>query len=128
MKNVDEIISGLSPELQKRISERTKELIGQEMALRHLREARQLTQLSIGKILGIGQDGVSRLEKRSDMLISTLESYVKAMGGSLKLVAEFPDGSAVINSNMGLSALSEAPKRNRKRSPRKGLQLARAAE
>ncbi len=46
--------------------------------------------------LGIGQEGVSRLEKRSDLLISTLRSYVEAMGGSLSLVAEFPERQPVI--------------------------------
>jgi len=70
------------------------------MALRHVRKARQLTQEQVAKTLKIGQDSVSRLECRSDLLISTLQSYIEAMGGSLKLVVEFPDGRAVL-SNLG---------------------------
>jgi len=41
--------------------------------------------------LGVGQDTISRIERRSDMLLSTLRRYVEAMGGKLQLVAEFPN-------------------------------------
>jgi hypothetical protein len=54
-----------------------------------------LTQARVGKALNIGQDGVSRLEQRSDLLISTLRSYVEAMGGDLQLIASFPDRPAI---------------------------------
>ena len=54
-------------------------------------EARQLTQVSVARQLGIGQDGVSRLEQRSDLLLSTLRRTVEAMGGNLTLIATFPD-------------------------------------
>ena len=52
--------------------------------------------LGLAKQLGISQDGVSRLEKRSDLLLSTLRNYVEAMGGNLRLVAEFPDQPPVL--------------------------------
>ena len=61
------------------------------MTLRELREARRLTQVSVARELGIGQDAVSRLEQRSDLLLSTLRKTVEAMGGSLLLIARFPD-------------------------------------
>jgi transcriptional regulator with XRE-family HTH domain len=67
------------------------------MALQHVRKALDLTQEQMAKLLGIGQDSVSRIESRSDMLISTLQSYVEAMGGSLKVTAEFPDGRVVLS-------------------------------
>ncbi len=54
--------------------------------------------------LGIGQDGISRLEKRSDLLISTLRGYVEAMGGKLRLVAEFPNRPPIMLS--GLAAVA----------------------
>ena len=54
-----------------------------------------MTQAHVGKALKIGQDGVSRLEQRSDLLISTLRNYVEAMGGNLQLIASFPDRPAV---------------------------------
>jgi len=65
-----------------------------------LRRARKLTQVRIAKKLGISQDGVSRLEKRSDLLLSTLRKTVSAMGGTLSLVAEFPDRQPVILSGI----------------------------
>ena len=66
------------------------------MSLREVRHAHRLTQERVAEALGIGQDQVSRLEQRSDFLISTLRSYIEAMGGSLSLVAEFPNRKPVI--------------------------------
>ncbi len=66
------------------------------MTLRELRRARKLTQVRMAKELGVTQDSVSRLEKRSDLLLSTLRKTVQAMGGSLSLVAEFPDRPPVV--------------------------------
>ena len=67
------------------------ELIAEEMSLRELRKARRLTQAHLASELGISQDGISRLEQRSDLLLSTLRKTVEAMGGSLSLIARFPD-------------------------------------
>ena len=72
------------------------QLIAEEMTLRELRHARKLTQVRMAKTLGITQDSVSRLEKRSDLLLSTLRKTVEAMGGNLSLVAEFPDREPVV--------------------------------
>ena len=69
---------------------RAAELLAEEMTLCELRKARKLTQVRVAKKLRITQDSVSRLEKRSDLLLSTLRKTVKAMGGNLSLVAEFP--------------------------------------
>jgi transcriptional regulator with XRE-family HTH domain len=77
------------------------------MTLRELRRARKLTQVRMAKKLGISQDGVSRLEKRSDLLLSTLCKTVKAMGGSLSLVAQFPDRPPVVLS--GIAAEDQRP-------------------
>jgi DNA-binding XRE family transcriptional regulator len=81
---------------RKKIEARSAALIAEEMALRELRIAHHRTQASMAKQLGISQDGVSRLEKRSDLLLSTLRNYVEAMGGNLHLVAEFPDQPPVM--------------------------------
>ena len=81
---------------RKKIEARVAELVAEEMALRELRKAHHRTQASMSKQLGISQDGVSRLEKRSDLLLSTLRNYVEAMGGHLRLVAEFPDQPPVM--------------------------------
>lgn len=66
------------------------------MTLRELRQARKLTQVRMAKVPGISRDSVSRLEKRSDLLLSTLQKTVKALGGKLTLVAEFPDRPPVV--------------------------------
>ena len=95
-KDLDEIMRDFSPERRERIEKRAKELIDEHMTLQDIRKARQLTQEHMAQILGIGQDSVSRLEKRTDLHLSTLNNYINAMGGSLKLIAEFPDRSPVI--------------------------------
>jgi Helix-turn-helix domain len=75
---------------------RAATLIAEERSLQDLRRAHQLTQNKMAEVLGVGQDSVSRLEQRSDLLVSTLRNYVEAMGGKLSLLAEFPDKEPVI--------------------------------
>ncbi len=98
--NVNDIIGKLSPTQRKKVEARADELIAEEMTLRELRQARKLTQVRLAKKLGITQDSVSRLEKRSDLLLSTLRKTVEAMGGRLSLVAEFPDRAPVVLSGI----------------------------
>jgi transcriptional regulator with XRE-family HTH domain len=98
MRNLDQIVASLPALRRAKVTARTRALIAEEMALRHLREAHHLTQEVMAELLHIDQAGVSKIERRSDMLLSTLRSYVKAMGGSLRLVAEFPDGVAELSS------------------------------
>jgi|SRR5664280_819351 DNA-binding XRE family transcriptional regulator len=86
-----EVMAGLSPEMRTRVESRTQELIEEEMTLRDLRSVQHLTQKSMAEILGVEQDSVSRMERRADMLLSTMSSYVEAMGGKLCLIAEFPN-------------------------------------
>jgi DNA-binding XRE family transcriptional regulator len=90
-KNIEVFFKQLPAARRKKIEARAAQLMAEEMTLRQLRQARKLTQQKIAKHLGIGQEGVSKLEQRSDLLISTLRSCVKSMGGDLHLVAEFPD-------------------------------------
>jgi DNA-binding Xre family transcriptional regulator len=98
--NVDDKITKLSPTKRRKVEARAVELIAEEMTLRELRHARKLTQVRIAKKRGITQDSVSRLEKRSDVLLSTLRKTVEAMGGNLSLVAEFPDRAPVVLSGI----------------------------
>ena len=91
-------------------------MIEEELTLRDLRKAHAFTQERVAQALNISQDGVSRIEKRSDFLLSTLRSYVEAMGGSLRLVAEFPDREPVsITAFDSLSQQDHAPPRKRRR-------------
>jgi transcriptional regulator with XRE-family HTH domain len=70
------------------------------MTRQELRRARRLTQVEVAKNLRMTQDAVSRLEKRTDILISTLSRYIEAMGGKLSLVAKFPDRDPVVLSGI----------------------------
>ena len=94
--NVNDKLKKRSPSQRKKVEARAAELLAEEMTLRDLRKARALTQARMAEELGITQDGVSRLEKRSDLLLSTLRKSVEAMGGRLSLVAEFPDRAPVM--------------------------------
>ena len=89
--SLDEMLATLDPERRRAIEGRAADLIAEEMTLRELRKARKLTQASVARELGISQDAVSRLEQRSDVLLSTLRRTVEAMGGNLSLIARFPD-------------------------------------
>src|ERR1035437_5297839 len=79
-------MKGFSASRRRKIEARTAELIKEQMTLRELRRARKLTQARVAKELGITQHSVSRLEQRSDLLLSSLRKTVKAMGGNLSLV------------------------------------------
>lgn len=103
----------LSEERQAKISARAATLIEQELTLADLRRARRLTQSRIAKLLNIEQDGVSRMERRADMLLSTMASYIQAMGGKLRLLVEFPDREPVKVRLSDLSS-SEAVKKSKK--------------
>ena len=89
-------IKGLGRTRRKRVEARAASLIAEEMTLQQLQQARKLTQVRMAKVLGISQDGVARLEKRCDLLLSTLRKNVEAMGGNLSLVTEFPDREPVV--------------------------------
>src|SRR6476620_1325834 len=98
--NVDDKIRKLGAAQRRRVEARAAQLIAEEMTLRELRKARKLTQVRMARSLGITQDSVSRLEKRSDLLLSMLRKTVEAMGSSLSLVAEFPDRAPVVLSGI----------------------------
>jgi DNA-binding XRE family transcriptional regulator len=95
MKTLDELRKGLSPERRRKIDARTAEIIAEHLTLQELRKARNKTQAQVAETLGITQDQVSRLEQRTDLLISTLRKYIEGMGGRLSLVAEFPNKAPV---------------------------------
>ena len=100
-----EKIDALPEDRRKRVEELADALIAEEMTLRDLRKARNQTQARVAQTLGINQENVSRIEQRSDLLISTLSGYVEAMGGKLHLVAEFPDRPPIALT--GIAALDE---------------------
>ena len=120
MVSLDQIMKEMSPARRRRIEVRTAQLIAEEMTLRELRKARKLTQVRVAKALHISQDGVSRLEQRTDLLLSTLRKSIQAMGGKLSLVAEFPDREPVKLSGI---AETETETPRARRSPRRALPI-----
>jgi len=86
----------MSPEARAKAGEQTRQLL-QEMPLQRLRQARKMSQEQMATNLHTRQSNVSRIEKRTDMYISTLRSVIKAMGGDLEIAAHFPDGNVRIN-------------------------------
>jgi DNA-binding XRE family transcriptional regulator len=87
-RKLDEVIAALPQERQRRVEARAMELA----TLKDLRQAAQQTQEQLAAALGVGQDTISRLEKRSDMLLSTLRHYVESMGASLNWWPSFRTG------------------------------------
>ena len=105
MTTLDERMERIPRARRERIEDRARSLIAEEMSLRDLRKARRQTQARVAETLGINQENVSRIEQRSDLLLSTLSGYVGAMGGRLSLVAEFPDRPPIVVA--GIAALGD---------------------
>jgi DNA-binding XRE family transcriptional regulator len=95
-RNFRELEAKMSPESRTRSEAKAKKMLA-EMPLDELREARAMTQVHLAKILGVNQAAVSKIERRADMYVSTLQDFVKAMGGELKITARFPEGTVEIN-------------------------------
>jgi transcriptional regulator with XRE-family HTH domain len=93
---LDEFMKDFTPKERAKVRARTAELIERELTLRDLRQAEHLTQEHMAELMGVEQENVSRLERRTDLLLSTLSSYVAAMGGKLRLIAEFPNREPVV--------------------------------
>ena len=91
-KKLDDVMAALPAGRRAKIKRRAQELA----SLKDLRQAVEKTQVDLAEALGVGQDTISRLEQRSDMLLSTLRRYVEGMGGKLELVAQFPNRPPVV--------------------------------
>ena len=102
-KNFKTLRNKLSPESRER-AHRLALKYEAEMALDELRVARDFTQEHLAKLLGVKQAAVSKMEHRTDMYISTLQSIIRAMGGELKIQVVFPEGKVEINQFRKLKA------------------------
>jgi DNA-binding XRE family transcriptional regulator len=85
-----------SPEVEAEIQRKVKAIVD-SVTLNQVREARSLTQANLASILGVNQGSVSKMEKRADMYVSTLRSFIQAMGGRLQIRAVFPEGEVEID-------------------------------
>lgn len=92
----------------RKASEEKAALYVKEMALDELRTARRITQESLAKVLGVKQSAISKIERRTNMYVSTLESVIEAMGGRLEIEAVFPDGKVKINQDVRKHKLTKA--------------------
>jgi len=93
-KNFKELRAGMSAQARAASAAEHRRLVD-EMSLHQLRKARELTQTRLADELHIGQGDVSKLERRTDMYVSTLAGYLQAVGAELEIRAVFPDGHAV---------------------------------
>lgn len=91
-RSLNDVMAALPAKRRTKIERRTLELA----SLKDLRLAVERTQEDLAATLGVGQDTISRMEQRSDMLLSTLRRYIEGMGGKLELVAQFPDRPPVV--------------------------------
>lgn len=94
-------MSTLPPDRRDRIERRGEEILDEYLSLVELRKAQKLTQKELARRLNINQENVSRIEKRSDMLLSTLQNHVRAMGGELRVTVQFPNHAPVTLSGLG---------------------------
>ncbi len=102
-KKFEALRAKMSKEAQARVEARALEMLA-EMPLQELRQARGLSQKMLADILDVQQPSIAKLEKRTDMYLSTLRSHIEAMGGELEIVARFPDGAVKITNFSELGA------------------------
>lgn len=91
----------LTPEQRVKVDELARKLIAEEKSLREIRKARECSQAELAKRLGMNQGDLSKFERRTDVYLSTVRHYVEALGGTLDLVATFPDTGSVKIANFG---------------------------
>ena len=100
-KKFSELRAKLSPASRARAEAKAQTML-EEMPLYELRQARGLSQKMLAEVLHVQQPSIAKMEKRTDMYISTLRSHIEAMGGELEIVARFPDGAVKISNFTGL--------------------------
>jgi transcriptional regulator with XRE-family HTH domain len=125
--SLNDILRELPEDRRQRIEQRAAELIAEEMTLRELRLHRKLTQARLAKKLKIGQEGVSRIERRSDMNISTLNNFVKAVGGTLRIEARFSDQPPIVLTDKGKARALKTAQKKTATSPKSKPKSRRAA-
>ena len=104
-KKFSDLRAKMKPGAQKRADSIAQTMLA-EMPLNELRQARGLSQKMLAQVLHVPQPSIAKLEKRTDMYLSTLRSHIEAMGGELDVLARFPDGTVKISnfSDLGKAA------------------------
>ena len=102
-KKFTELRAGMSQAAREKSDGMARQMLA-EMPLNELRQARGLSQKMLAEVLHVQQPSIAKIEKRTDMYLSTLRSHIEAMGGELDVIARFPDGSVKINNFTELGA------------------------
>ena len=110
-RTLQDKLSALDPARRANVEAEADRLHTEYLTLKELRKAKDLTQVQLAETLGIQQATVAKYERQSDLLLSTLTSYVRAMGGNLKLMVEFPGKAPVALEGLGDT---EEPRRRRR--------------
>jgi len=95
-KKFAELRAQMTPQAQESAMSSARAMLA-EMPLNELRQARGLSQKMLAEVLRVQQPSIAKMEKRTDMYLSTLRSHIEAMGGELDVVARFPDGAVRIS-------------------------------
>src|SRR3990172_3847040 len=106
-KKFSDLRAKMSPGARTRAAARAKEML-KEIPLHALRKARGLWQEALAAVLRVKQGSISKLERRTDMYISSLRSHIQAMGGDLEIIARFPDGEVRISNFEDVDPRAEA--------------------
>lgn len=106
-KKFTELRAKMSLEARAQAEEKANAMLA-EMPLNELRQARGLSQKMLAEVLHVQQPSIAKIEKRTDMYISTLRSHIEAMGGQLEVVAKFPDGAVKISNFSELGKVAAA--------------------
>lgn len=110
-RTIDQVIAELPPERREQVEARYQELKQEVEGLRELREIAGKAQLEVAAALNIKQPSVSKIEKQTDMYLSTLRSYVEAVGGKLELIVKLPRRPAIRLDHLGDVTASSQPVR-----------------
>ena len=95
-KKFSELRAAMPPAARQQANKKAKAML-MEMPLNELRQARGLSQKMLAEVLNVQQPSIAKMEKRTDMYLSTLRSHIEAMGGELDIIARFPDGAVKIS-------------------------------
>ena len=101
MISYDDYMKKLSPEQRERVQVMAEKLIAEEKTLREIRKAREYSQVTLAQLLDMNQGDLSKFERRTDAYLSTIRRYIEAMGGTLELIATFPETGPVKIANLG---------------------------
>ena len=104
-KKFTELRAGMSQTVREKADGMARQMLA-EMPLNEVRQARGLSQKMLAEVLHVQQPSIAKIEKRTDMYLSTLRSHIEAMGGELDVIARFPEGSVKINNFADLGATS----------------------